>query len=720
MKNLFFCLCISGVFSVSPVQGQPSLRKNISVKYPATQKGHVTDHYFGTPVSDPYRWLENDTAVQVQQWIAVQNKMTKAYLDRIPFRNTIRKHLEDTWNYARETPPIKAGAYYFFTRNSGMQPQNVWFIRNGTDGREEVLLDPNKLSPKGTTAVTMLGFSKDKRYLAYAVSESGSDWNTIHVMDIRTRKSFMDTLRWIKFPRAAWKGNGFFYSRYPEPPKGAELSAGNTLNQIYFHRIGTVQKEDSLVFEDRQHPKVSMAVSVTEDERFLFISVIRGTFLGFKLNSSTGNALYYKDLSVGGSRIRALIDEYEHHNIIVDNIGSKLLLQTDLNAPNNRVVLVDPERPEKENWLEVIPEQSVSLENLDIGGGYLWASYLKDASTLVRQFTYDGRHIRDISFPAIGTAAGFSAGKEDKELFYTFTNFTMPVTIYRLDIASGQSVLYRKPDFKGVTEGYETKQVFIASKDGTRVPMFIVHKKGIRLDGNNPVFLQGHGGFKRSLMPFFSVARMMFLESGGIYVQPTLRGGNEYGEAWHKGGMRANKQNVFDDFIAVTEYLIWEKYTNPSRIAILGISTGALMVGACINQRPDLFKVAIPVVGPMDMLRYHKFTVGSSWVEEYGSSEIEEQFAWLAKYSPLHNIREGVQYPATLILTGDHDDTIIPAHSYKYVATLQEKQSGDNPVLIRIDSDAGHGNGKPTIKVIDEAADAWSFIYHHLEMEQPQ
>lgn len=714
MKQLVYILAVLCAFNA---QAQLAVKRNIAAEYPATAKGNVTDTYFGTMVADPYRWLENDTAAQVHRWIAAQNRATNAYLDQIPFRSAIKKQLEDTWNYARETPPIKAGDYYFFTRNNGIQPQSVWFTRKGLNGPEEKLLDPNQLSASGTAAVTMLGFSRDKRYLAYAVAESGSDWNTIYLMDMQTRQPLKDALRWVKFPRAAWKDNGFYYSRYPAPAKGLELSANNTLNQVFYHRVGDEQAQDSLVFEDRQHPKLSVAAFVTEDERFLVISALPGSFLGFKLTSSTGNSLYYQDLSVKDSRIAALIPGYEHHNIVVDNIGGKLLLQTDVDAPNNQLVLVDPARPERKHWQQVIPEQKESLENIDIGGGYLWAFYLKDASTLVRQYDYKGKTIRDVKLPAIGTAASFAAGKDEKEIFYTFTNFTTPVTVYRLDIASGRSALYRKPDFKGRTDGYETKQVFVTSKDGTPVPMFIVHKAGIRLDGNNPVFIQGHGGFKRNLTPFFNVARMLFLEDGGIYVQPNLRGGNEYGEAWHRGGMRENRQNAYDDFIAATEYLVREKYSKPSRIAITGISTGAVMVAACINQRPDLFKVAIPVAGPMDMLRYHKFTIGSSWSEEYGTSDRQEQFAYLLKYSPLHNIKAGVHYPAVLVLTGDHDDTVVPAHSYKYVATLQEKQAGGNPVLIRVDSNSGHGPGKPTTKLIGEAADAWSFIYQHLDME---
>lgn len=708
---IFLCIVSGGA------QAQPAPSERITLSYPKTEKENVTDNYFGTTVADPYRWMENDTSSRIPHWISAQRALTDEYLNRLPDRKAIQDYLSDTWNYAKETQPIKAGDYYFFTRNNGIQDQPIWYLKKGINGKEIILFDPNKLSADGTTAATMLGFSKNGRYLAYALASSGSDWNTIHVMDINTRQVLKDQLDWIKFPRASWKGDGFFYSRYPAAGQGTVLSAMNTLNQVYYHRIGQHQSQDSLIFEDRSNPKLSVGALVTEDERFLIISTLPGSFLGFKLTTSTGNALHYQDLSLPGSKIAPLVKGYDHHNMIIDNVGDKLLLQTDRDAPNNKVVLVDPLHPEEEHWQSFIAEQPESLENIDLGGGYLWAAYLKDARTVIRQYDYHGRAVRDVRLPAIGAASSFSAGRHDKEAFYLFTNFTTPITVYRLDIASGRSEMYQQPAFKGKTADYETKQVFVTSKDGTRVPMFIVHKTGIRLDGSNPLFMQGHGGFKRNLIPFFSVARMMFLEHGGVYAQPNLRGGNEYGEAWHKGGMKANKQNVFDDFVAATQFLIKEGYSNPSRIAITGVSTGAIMVAACINQHPELFKAAVPVVGAMDMLRYHKFTIGSTWAEEYGTSDNADQFAYLIKYSPLHNIRTGVEYPATLILTADHDDTVVPAHSFKFAATLQEKQTGDNPILIRIDKNAGHGPGKSTTKMIAEAADVWSFIFQQLQME---
>jgi len=485
-------ICILSVCCAFSARAQLAAHNTIALSYPPTEKAAITDNYFGTLISDPYRWLENDTAVKVRQWIAAQNQLTNTYLDQIPFRSAIRKRLEDTWNYARETPPVKAGEYYFFTRNNGIQPQNVWYLRKGTDGPEEILLDPNQLSADGTAAVSMLGFSKNKRYLAYAVATSGSDWNTIYIMDMHARQTLPDALKWVKFPRAAWKGNGFYYSRYPTPANGTELSASNRLNQVYYHRVGQEQVTDSLVFEDRQHPALSVAAWVTADERFLLISALPGSFLGFKLTTSTGNALFCQDLSVKGSRIQPLIKGYEHHNIVVDNIGEKLLLQTDTDAPNNQLVLVDPARPDKQYWQPIIPEQQESLENIETGGGYLWAFYLKDASTLIRQYDYRGHRIRDLQLPAIGTAAGLAGEKTDKTLFFTFTNFTTPVNVYQLDVASGQSSLYRKADYKGPTDGFVTKDAFITSKDGTRVHIFIVHKTGITLNGNNPVFIQGH------------------------------------------------------------------------------------------------------------------------------------------------------------------------------------------------------------------------------------
>ncbi|MES2417402.1 MAG: prolyl oligopeptidase family serine peptidase [Bacteroidota bacterium] len=688
-------------------QGKKPAETITLMTYPETKKDSITDNYFGTIIADPYRWLENDTSSETKKWVDAENKVTQNYLSQIPYRTEIKTRLTALWNYPKETAPFKVGEYYFFTKNDGLQNQSIWYIKKGLDGKEEVLIDPNQLSADGTASVSLLGFSHNKQYIAYSIAQSGSDWSTIYVMEIASKKKLADELKWTKFSGAAWKGNGFYYSRYDEPAKGMALSAANNYQKVYYHRLGDPQINDQLVFEDRNNPNLYFGAGITEDERFLILYASAGT---------SGNAIYYQDLTVPGSKITLLIKGFENNHSVIDNIGELLLVNTDLNAPNKQVVLIDPKNADPRNWKKIIPESDLALEEVSTGGGFLWASYLKDASTNVIQFDLTGKKIGDVKLPAIGTASGFGAFKDDKVFFYSFTNFTTPGAIYRYDIAKSESALYKKSELKFNTDGYETKQVFYPSKDGTKVPMFIVHKKGIKLDGNNPVFLYGYGGFQISLTPAFSLSRMLFLERGGIYVQPSLRGGSEYGEAWHKAGMLEKKQNVFDDFIAAAEYLIKEKYTNPSKIAISGGSNGGLLVGACLTQRPDLFKVALPAVGVLDMLRYHKFTVGWGWAVEYGTSDKASDFNYLLKYSPLHNLKTGIDYPATLITTADHDDRVVPAHSFKFAATLQEKYKGKNPVLIRIETKAGHGAGKPTAKMIEEATDIWSFVFQNLGM----
>jgi len=677
------------------------------MKYPETKKDSTFDNYFGTEVADPYRWLENDTSAETAAWVSAENKVTQHYLSQIPYRDEIKKKLTEIWNYPKDGAPFKVGEYYFFTKNNGLQNQSIWYIRKGFNGKEEVFLDPNKLTADGTAAVSLIGFSHNKQYVAYSVAQAGSDWNNIYVIEIATKRKLVDELKWTKFSGAAWKGDGFYYSKFDKPEKGTDLSAANKFQKIYYHQLGDLQENDQLVFEDKTNPNLYFGAVVTEDERFLIIYASAGT---------SGNALHYQDLTIPNNQISLLVEGYENNHGMIDNVGDKLLLYTDLNAENKRVVLVDPKKNAPVHWETIIPESKMALEGIDMGGGFLWTSYLKDASTNIIQYDLAGKKIREVDLPDIGTATGFGAYKEDKEFFYTFSNFTTPGTIYCYDIAKATSALYKKPNLKFNTDNYETKQVFYPSTDGTKVPMFIVHKKGIKLDGNNPVYLYAYGGFQISLTPGFSLSRMLFLEKGGIYVQPSLRGGSEYGEAWHKGGMVEKKQNVFDDFIAAAEFLIQEKYTNPSKIAISGGSNGGLLVGACMTQRPELFKVALPAVGVLDMLRYHKFTVGWGWVVEYGSSDKKEDFDYLIKYSPLHNIKVGVNYPATLITTADHDDRVVPAHSFKFAATLQEKHQGENPILIRVDTNAGHGAGKPTTKMIEEAADVWSFVFQNLGM----
>nr|WP_199156963.1 prolyl oligopeptidase family serine peptidase [Pedobacter sp. ASV2] len=701
---------ILGLFAMSLFackQGQKPAEKITLMTYPETKKDATTDNYFGTTIADPYRWLENDTSAETAKWVAAENKVTQNYLAQIPYRADIKKRLTEIWNYPKETAPFKAGEYYFFTKNDGLQNQSIWYIKKGIDGKEELFLDPNKLSADGTASVSLLGLSHNKKYIAYSIAQSGSDWSNIYVMDIANKTKLPDELKWTKFSGAAWKNDGFYYSKYDEPAKGMELSAANKFQKIYFHKLGDPQKNDQLIFEDKSNPNLYFGSGVTEDERFLIIYASAGT---------SGNALYYQDLKDPAGKISLLVKGFQNNHSVIENIGDQLLLNTDLNAPNKKVVLVDPKNPQPENWKTIIPESKLPIEGINTGGGFLWANYLKDASTHITQFDLMGKQIREVKLPDIGTVDGFGGYKDETEFFYTFSNFTTPGTIYRYDVAKAESTLYKKSALKLNTDGYETKQVFYPSKDGTKVPMFIVHKKGIKLDGNNPVFLYAYGGFQISLTPGFSLSRMLFMEKGGIYVQPSLRGGSEYGEEWHKGGMLEKKQNVFDDFIAAAEYLVKEKYTKPEKIAISGGSNGGLLVGACMTQRPDLFKVALPAVGVLDMLRYHKFTVGWGWAVEYGTSDKKEDFDYLIKYSPLHNVKSGVNYPATLITTADHDDRVVPAHSFKFAATLQEKYKGPNPILIRIEAKAGHGAGKPTTKLIEESADSWSFVFQNLGM----
>jgi len=676
--------------------------------YPETKKDYTTDNYFGTRIADPYRWLENDTSTETKNWVDEENKITQNYLEQIPYREDIKNRLTEIWNYPKESAPFKAGEYYFFTKNDGLQNQSVWFIKKGLEGKEELFLDPNKLSADGTASVSLLGFSHDKKYIAYSLAQSGSDWSNIYVMEVASKTKLADELKWTKFSGAAWKGDGFYYSRYDEPTKGMELSGANKFQKVYFHKLGEAQTADKLIFEDNTNPNLYFGADVTEDEHFLVLYASAGT---------SGNALYYQDLTSLNNKIESLVKGFKNNHSVITNDGDKLLINTDLNAPNKQVVLVDPKNSDPKNWQKIIPESKLALEGASSGGGFLWASYLKDASTNIVQFDLSGNKIKDVKLPDIGTVGGFGGYKDDIEFFYSFTNFITPGTSYRYDIKQGESTLYKKSALKFNTDNYETKQVFYPSKDGTKVPMFMVYKKGIKLNGDNPVFLYAYGGFQISLTPTFSLSRMLFLEHGGIYAQPSLRGGSEYGEAWHKAGMLEKKQNVFDDFIGAAEYLIKEKYTNPDKIAISGGSNGGLLVGACMTQRPELFKVALPAVGVLDMLRYHKFTVGWGWAVEYGTSDQKDDFDYLIKYSPLHNIKIGVNYPATLITTADHDDRVVPAHSFKFAATLQEKYKGENPMLIRIDKKAGHGAGKPTKKLIEEATDIWSFVFQNLEMK---
>ena len=671
--------------------------------YPVTKTVDQVDDYFGTKVADPYRWLEDDRSAETEAWVKAQNAVTFGHLEQIPFREALKKRLMDIYNYPRYSAPFRVGGHYFFSKNDGLQNQSVIYIQKGLEGTPEVFIDPNALSADGTIKIYLLGPSGCKTKMAIMRGEAGSDWGEIRVMDIATKAELPDRIRWVKFSGTAWWKDGFFYSRYDQPPAGGELTAKNEFQKVFYHKLGDPQEKDILVYQDTKNPLLYFSVSVSEDEKYAFLTVSAGT---------SGTELYWKSLEAPGTEFSLLIPGFEADSYVLDNIGDKFLVQTNLHAPNARIVLVDPREPAENKWTTIIPEKLEVLSGAGMAGGKLFCSYLKDASTKVFQHEPDGALIREVALPGLGSAGGFGGWKDDRVVFYTFTSYNYPATIFKFDIASGASEVFRKPEVKFNPEDFTVKQVFYASKDGTKVPMFIVHKKGLALDGGNPCFLTAYGGFNISLQPSFSPAHIALLENGVVFAEPNLRGGGEYGETWHKAGMLGNKQNVFDDFIAAAEYLIAEKYTSPERLGIEGGSNGGLLVGACMTQRPDLFRVALPAVGVMDMLRFHKFTVGWGWIVEYGSSDNEKDFAYLYKYSPLHNLKAGVRYPATLVTTADHDDRVVPAHSFKFIAALQKCQAGPEPVLIRIETRSGHGSSNLT-KGIEITADTFSFFLFH-------
>jgi prolyl oligopeptidase len=675
--------------------------------YPSTKKGSVQDTYFGTTIADPYRWLEDDNSEETKAWVYAQNAVTTTYLSTIPFRDKVKQRLSVLWNYPKYGSPRQEGEYYYFSKNDGLQNQSVLYRQRGLDGSPEVFLDPNRFSSDGTVALAGLSFSKNARYVAYQISSSGSDWQEALIMDLNTGTLIDDTIRYIKFSGITWQGDeGFYYSRYPVPDASSKLSKQNQFHKVYFHAVGTQQDRDALIYEDNDHPLRNVGADLTEDGRFLIVSTTEGT---------SGNELWVKDLSKGASAFSRLIEGFKTEPEIVDHNGKGwLIVKTNQDAPNYKVVLIDPARPAVADWITIISEKSEVLQSVGTGGGYLFCSYLKDASTKVYQYAYDGKLVREIQLPGIGTASGFGGKRNQSSFFYTFTSYTYPPTIFSYDITTGVSTVFRKTETAFDSEAYETRQVFFTSKDGTKVPMFITGKKGFQLNGANPVLLYGYGGFNIAQTPGFSISNAFWLEQGGLYVVVNLRGGSEYGEAWHQGGMLGNKQNVFDDFIGAAEYLIANSYTNKNLLAIRGGSNGGLLVGACMTQRPDLFKVALPAVGVLDMLRYHLFTIGWAWAVEYGRSDNADQFNYLIKYSPLHQLKDGVSYPATLVTTADHDDRVVPAHSFKFAARLQEAHRGAAPVLIRIETKAGHGAGKPTSKQIEEAADIWSFVMQNM------
>lgn len=676
-------------------------------QYPSTQKVDQADAYFGTEVKDPYRWLEQDTAMNVKAWVGEQNKVTFGYLSQIPYREKVKDRLTKLMNYPKYYAPFRAGKNWFFYKNDGLQNQNVLYIQRGSlSAKPEVFIDPNKLSADGTTSLAGVYFDKGGKYAAYAISKAGSDWRDIFVMDVKSKKLLKDKIEWAKFTGITWYGNGFYYSRYPTPTDtGSKLSTSNAYHKVYYHIIGTPQSSDALVYEEKDQPQRLFGVSISEDHRYLFLYINQ--------RGSNGNALYYRDLRKKSAFI-PIRSTFDDDIYVIENVGDKLLISTNLNAPNQRVILYDPQNPDEQHWKDILPEKPEPLSSVSIVGNKLFAVYLKDVSHRIYVYDLNGKLENEIPLETLGNVSGFGGEKKDAFTFYTLTSFTYPATIYKYDIASRTSTLYRKTEVDFDPAEYVTKQVFYPSKDGTKIPMFIVHKKGLPLDGNNPALLYGYGGFNISIGPSFSPSKLLWLEQGGVYAVANIRGGSEYGEQWHEAGMRLNKQNVFDDFIAAAEYLIGEKYTNSSKLAIQGGSNGGLLVGAVTNQRPELFKVALPAVGVMDMLRFHKFTIGWAWVNDYGSSDDSVQFEYLKKYSPIHNINDSAKYPAVLVTTADHDDRVVPAHSFKYISTLQEKYKGPNPVMIRIETSAGHGAGKPTAKIIEETADIYSFTWWNM------
>ena len=683
---------------------------NMDIKtkpYPQTAKGNITDDYFGTIVSDPYRWLEDDQSEETKAWVEAENEVTQAYLQQIPFREAIRQKLEKLWNYEKYSAPFKEGKYTYFYKNNGLQSQSVLYRQLG-DGEPEVFLDPNTFSADGTTSLGGISFSKDGSLAAYQISEGGSDWRKVIVISTESKTIIGDTLIDIKFSGLAWKGNsGFYYSSYEKPKEGSALAGLTQYHQLFYHKLNMPQVEDELIFGGAETPRRYVGGYLTEDERFLVISAA---------NSTTGNELYFQDLTKPGLGIANIVPNFDSQQQIVDNVGSKLYIFTNLKAPNFKLVTVDIADPNSKNWKDLIPETQNVLD-ISTGGGKIFAEYLKNATSVVLQYNYDGKMEHAIQLPSVGSAGSFGTKKEEKETYYTFTSYVYPTTIFKYDIASDKSEIYKKSGVNFDPEKYESKQVFYPSKDGTKIPMIITYKKDTVFNGKNPTLLYAYGGFGVNLTPAFSTSNIILLEQGGIYAVPNLRGGGEYGENWHLAGTKLKKQNVFDDFIAAAGYLLQNQYTSKDYLAISGGSNGGLLVGATITQRPDLYKVAFPAVGVLDMLRYHKFTAGAGWSYDYGTAEdSKEMFDYLYRYSPYHALKPAA-YPATMVTTADHDDRVVPAHSFKFAARLQELQQGEAPVLIRIETKAGHGAGRSTAQIINQEADKWAFMFENMGLE---
>lgn len=691
------------------VQGSHVEVKKVNLVYPETQKGDVVDNYFGTEVPDPYRWLEDDNSEETRQWVIAQNKVSFGYLETIPFRDAVKERLTNMWNYPKQGAPFKRNNIYFYSFNTGLQNQSIIYKQNSLEEKGEVFLDPNKLSDDGTVALAAFSISPDEKYVAYGISRAGSDWMEYFVKDVETGTDLDDHLEWIKSSGAAWLNDGFFYSRFDTPTEGDVLKGENINSKVFFHTAGTLQSEDLLIYADPEHPERTFSVDASDDQKILTI---------YAYESTSGNACGFRKVEDENKEFTWLLETFDNNFFTIGNKDNILYIMTDLGAPMYRLIAVDIDNPEPENWIDIIPEKEGEvLESCSLVGGSLIATYLKDAHNVSIVFDLEGNRLHEVDLPGIGSVGGFGGNLEDEFTFYTFTSFNYPPAIFKYTIAENRSELYHKTELDFDGEDYETKQVFYTSKDGTKVPMFIIFKKGVELDGTNPTILYGYGGFNISYTPTFSIMRAAWLEKGCIWALANLRGGGEYGEAWHKAGTILNKQNVFDDFIAAAEYLIDNDYTSPEKLGIFGGSNGGLLVGAVTNQRPDLFAAAIPAVGVMDMLRFQKFTIGRYWTTDYGSSDDPEQFEYIYRYSPLHNISTDKEYPAVMATSADHDDRVVPAHSFKYIATLQDKYTGERPVIIRIETDAGHSAGKPTDKAIEEAADELSFFWYNMGFE---
>jgi len=676
--------------------------------YPETRKSSQIDDYFGQKIADPYNWLENDTSAEVLKWVKAQNLVTNSYLESIPYRENIRKRLTELWNYPRYSVPFHASEKYFFLKNDGLQQQSVLYMMRGLNEKEEVLLDPNKFSTDGTVALTIIQPSPDGKYLAYGIASAGSDWNEIYIMDLESGKKLADKLEWIKFSGVAWYKDGFFYSRFDKPADGKEFSEKNKNHKVYYHKLGTTQTADVLIYKDIKNPYRTFSVDVTEDQRFLIV---------YGSESTNGNSVMYKNLEKNDKDFIVLESGFEFENSVIENIEDTLLMKTNNGAPNYKLVAINTSQKGDAPWRDIIPQKEFPLNTVVLMNNHLITGYIQDVVAKLYIYNLKGQLQSEIKLPGPGNLIGFNARKNDSIAFYGFTSFTFPSTIYQFNLKTLKSEVFKKSEINFDLSKYKTEQVFFTSKDGTQIPMFLTYRNDLVKNGKNPVLLYGYGGFNVNMMPVFSVSSLILLENGGIFAYCILRGGGEYGEKWHEAGMRENKQNVFNDFISAAEYLIKENFTSSEKIAIRGGSNGGLLVGACMTQRPDLFAVAIPEVGVLDMLKYHKFTIGGHWVDEYGSSDVQEEFKYLIKYSPLHNIKENIEYPATLVTTADHDDRVMPAHSFKFIATLQEKYKGNKPVMIRIEEKAGHGAGTPVSKTIDLNTDIWAFIFDNLNIK---